>query len=86
MNPATITLDAATLARAEKLAAQYHCTVEELLRHLVQEKAVPERPASGDIVGFLADEPELVDRIMDDVYRTRETQTLRMPPNGSSAT
>lgn len=71
-NP-TIHLDEATLARAKQLAAERHCTVEELLRRLVEESSATEPPGAEDIVGILADEPEVVDEIMDDIYRTRET-------------
>ncbi len=84
MDTPMIQLDEATLARARQLAAAGHCTVEELLRKLVTEKAVAECESAADLVGLLADEPELVDRIMDDVYRTREIQRLRTKPNGSS--
>lgn len=85
MSTAAITLDEATLARARQLAAQCHCTVEELLCSLVQERSQAAQPAGDDLIGFLADEPEVVDLIMDDVYRTRETQALRTPANGSRA-
>ncbi len=77
-----VQLDDATFAIAQELAAARHCTVEELVRILISKE---QDPASGarDLVGFLADEPELVDKILEDVYRTRETQSLRMSTNGS---
>lgn len=59
---------------------------DALVRNLVAEETVSATDEAADLVGFLADEPELVDRIMDDVYRTREGQSLRTPTNGSSDT
>lgn len=56
--------------------------LREQQRVRVHVEQVQERPVA-DLVGFLADEPELADRIMEDVYRTREAQSLRTPPNGS---
>jgi len=80
-----VRLDDATFARAQELAAARHCTVEELLRDLVLDGRVATNCTSG-LVGLLADEPELVDQILEDVYRTRETQPLRTPPDGSDPT
>lgn len=77
MNKTTIELDETTTNRARKLADLRHCTVDELVRHLISE--APIDTAEGDLVGMLADEPELVDQIMQDVYRTRESQGLRTP-------
>lgn len=74
MDPTTIRLDDMTLAAAKQLAADCHCTVEELVRDLVAEKASSRKAPEGDLEGFWADEPDLADRIMDEVYRTR---TLR---------
>lgn len=49
------------------------------------EQGAPAGPdEASDLVGLLADEPELVDQIMEDVYRTRAIQPLRTPSNGSS--
>jgi hypothetical protein len=35
-------------------------------------------PRESGLVGLMADEPDIVDQIIDDIYRTRETQTLRV--------
>lgn len=36
-------------------------------------------PALPAIWGLMADEPELVDQVVADIYKTRETQPLRQP-------
>ncbi len=58
------------------LAAERHCTVGELIAAQVRDKGAA--PAQLPlIVGMFADEPDLMDEVMADVYRTRETQSLR---------
>ncbi|MBX3415738.1 MAG: hypothetical protein KF708_23845 [Pirellulales bacterium] len=84
MTSPAIQLDAATFARAEQLAAERRCTVPELLRSLVEQTPVAPTAVAGDLMGLMSDEPELVDQIMDDVYRTRSRQKLRVDSNGSS--
>lgn len=85
MTTPAIQLDAATLAKAEQLASERHCTVPELLRSLVEQTTTAPPQVAGDLVGLMADEPELVDQIMDDVYRTRASQKLRADSNGSGS-
>lgn len=90
----SINLDDDTAARARQLANARHCTVEELLKQLVaaSEPSPPARasePAdTGEcgLIGMLADEPELVDQLLEDIYRTRENTPLRLPVDGSDAT
>ena len=82
MDTITIQLDEGTLARAKQLAAARRCSLDELLRSLIAESAAAD---AADLVGFLADEPELADRILEDVYQTRERQSLRTPPHGSGS-
>ena len=75
----SIQLDDETAARARQLASSRHCTVEELLKQLVaatepNPQALATEPADTEacgLIGMLADEPELVDQLLDDIYRTR---------------
>lgn len=83
METVTLHLDEATLACAKRLAARYRCSIEELVRKLVSDQAAVEPATGSDLIGYLADEPDLADKVMEDVYRTRATQTLRTPTDGS---
>lgn len=77
MDESLIRVDEQTLSKAKQLAGARRCTVEQLLRDLVIEKAVVETQAHQDLVGFLADEQKLAGRIMDDVYSSRSQSRLR---------
>ena len=66
-------IDERLLERARQLAAARNCSVNEILEQALDRLESP--PASGEsIIGLLADEPELADRIIEDVYRTRESR------------
>jgi len=90
----SIQLDDDTVTRAQRLAAARQCTVEELLRELVAATEArtatnePTPAADGEcgLIGMLADEPELVDQLLEDIYRTRETTPMRLPLDKSDAT
>lgn len=83
MDTRAIRLDDQTLAQAAQLAASRNCTIEELLRSLVAKEIDSGSGNTNGLVGFLSDEPELADQIMEDVYRSRATQSQRTPRNGS---
>jgi hypothetical protein len=58
------------------LAEERNCTVGELIAaHVRDTGAAPSQLPL--IVGIFADESDLMDEVMADVYRTRETQSLR---------
>jgi hypothetical protein len=63
------------------LAEQRQCTVGELIVALVSEQGAAPPPLP-PFVGLFANEPELMDQVMEDVYRTRETQQLREGNDG----
>jgi predicted transcriptional regulator len=66
------------LERVRRLAEQSHRSVDDILNEALDKMVGPLKPQSS-IVGLFADEPELVDQILDDVYRTREQGQLRLP-------
>jgi hypothetical protein len=71
-------IDPAVLERARRLAEEAHCSVDEILQKALDE--IERRPtARGSIIGLLADDPDLADQILEDVYRTREQSRLRVP-------
>ena len=69
-----------TLKMAARIAQQRHCTVDELIRAILQPIDKPPRPGRG-IIGLMSDEPELMDEVMKSVYEDRERRSLRQPAN-----
>lgn len=65
-------LDKQTLRQAEKLAAGRKLTLEELLQEIIATLAKPADPFRG----LFRDEPEVLDRIVEEAMSARETQPL----------
>ena len=74
-------IDERLLERARQLALARNCSVDEILEQAL-DRLGPPSPASESVIGLLADEPELADRLIEDVYRTRESSQLRRPGHG----
>lgn len=77
----SISTDADRYQELVALAELRQCSVGELIVALVRETGKAPNPLP-NFVGLFAAEPELMDRVMEDVYQTRETQTLRSNGNG----
>jgi hypothetical protein len=70
-------LDEQTLEQARELAAARHVSVEDLLREALSHLSAP--PAEDDpITGMFADEPELLDRIVEEAMQARERDPFRL--------
>jgi hypothetical protein len=76
MESINLSLDPQTLQWARQLAEVRGCTIDELFASFVLQHKHTGEPSDG-LIGSLSDEPELVDAILDDVYKTRESQQLR---------
>jgi tRNA(fMet)-specific endonuclease VapC len=63
MEKIELQLDEQTLARALKLAASRQCTLEELVKEIIEKMEVSET-ADEPFLGMFADEPELIDQVM----------------------
>jgi hypothetical protein len=76
MTKIEVQLDEQTLARAMKLAESRHCTLDELIRDMIENLEAFE---VGDepFLGMFADEPELIDQVMESVMMAREAHPLR---------
>jgi hypothetical protein len=76
-----IQIDAELLERARRLAKERHCSIDEIIREALNKI---ERPSQQPrpLIGLFADDPSLADKVLDDVYRTREQGTLRQPNHG----
>jgi hypothetical protein len=69
-------LDEQTLANARKLAAARHVSVEELLKEALSHLGVP--PAADPVAGMFADDPELLDQIVEEAMQARERDPFRL--------
>lgn len=77
METIELQLDEQTLEQARKLAAARHVSVEELLKEALGRLDVA--PAADDpITGMFADEPELLDQIVEEAMQVRERDPFRL--------
>jgi hypothetical protein len=76
METIELQLDTQTLGRARKLAASRQCTLEELLKALIEHLEVAE-PGDDRCLGMFADEPMLMDQVVTSAMQAREVHPLR---------
>ena len=69
------------LDRLRRLADECQCSVEDVLERAL-DKIEPPKASAHSILGLFADEPDLADEILEDVYRNREEGRLRVPNDG----
>jgi hypothetical protein len=81
MRTAQLTVDPELFNKLTAMAEERRCTVGELIAALIRERGSAPPPVP-PFVGLFADEPELMDQIMADVYRTRESPLRSEPANG----
>ncbi len=70
-----IELDDETLVRAKEMAEKNHCTLQELLKVMIEQLAVPP-VLNYPLLGGWEDEAELVDEILADIMRDRAAHPL----------
>lgn len=69
-------LDEQALERAQRIAEARSCTVEQLIKELIEHLTVAE--TTDDVfLGMFAQEPELIDQVMESAMRAREAHPLR---------
>jgi hypothetical protein len=68
-------LDAPTLERTRRLAHDRGATIEQLLIQLIEQLDAADR--SDAVLGSFSDEPDVLDHVIEDAMRARETQVLR---------
>lgn len=71
-----IRLDKETLERARRLAESRRCTLEQLVKELLEQAGVAEA-TSDPFLGMFAQEPELMDQVVESAMRAREEHLLR---------
>ncbi len=64
------------IERARRIAARQQCSVADVFERAL-DKLDPDLQGGDSIIGLFADEPELADQIMEDVYRNREQGKMR---------
>jgi len=73
-----IEIDEETLARARKLAAARRCSLDELVKAFIQQETKPISSVD-TMLGMFADEPELLDEVVESAMQARERDPLRQP-------
>ena len=69
-------LDQETLERAQRVATQRQSTLEGLLKEIIEFLAGPE-PAQDPFLGMFANNPELMDQVVEFAMAAREAHSLR---------
>jgi len=71
-----IELDTQTIERARRLAEVHHCTVEQLLREMIEN--LGSTAIEQDVfLGMFAEEPEVIDQMLEMAMQAREQHPLR---------
>jgi hypothetical protein len=76
MTKIEVQLDEQTLARAMKLAESRHCTLDELIKEMIENLEAFEA-VDEPLLGMFADDPELIDQVMESAMMAREAHPLR---------
>jgi hypothetical protein len=76
MQTLQLELDEQTAGRVQRLAAVRQITPEELIRELVTQ-AEEAAPVKDPFLGLLADEPELIEQIVEEAMIARERYPFR---------
>jgi len=71
MEKIELQLDEQTLARALRLAEFRRCSLEELITEIIEQMEVSET-ADDPFLGMFADEPELIDQVIESIMMARE--------------
>ena len=75
METIELQLDKQTLERARWLAQLRHCTLSELIAEGINKLTAAESPKDR-ILGMFADEPEVVDEILEEIMKDRAAHSL----------
>ncbi len=69
-------LDEKTVARARQLAERRNCSLNQLIKDFIEQEARPATSAD-TVLGMFADEPELLDEVIESAMYARERDPLR---------
>lgn len=69
-------LDEQTLDRAKRLSKLRQCTLEELIKDIIEQIRLVD-PAHNHVLGMFADEPGLMDQVVESAMVAREQHPFR---------
>lgn len=75
MEKIELQLDEKTLEKARWLAKSRHCDLSQLITYAIDKLAVTEAD-NYPLLGLYADEPELIDEILEEIMRDRAAHPL----------
>ena len=76
METIQLKLDKPTFERAKRLSALRQCSLDELIKQMIEQTRMTEL-IQNNLLGMFADEPELMDQAMESVMSAREQHPLR---------
>ena len=76
MTTIELEIEEQTFEQIQRLADSRGCSWQELVKDLLRQ-AVPPDGTEGVFLGLFADEPELIDQVVEAAMRAREEQPLR---------
>lgn len=78
MTTIKLQFDEQTLERVQQLAVLRHSTIEILVKEMIELLSVIEVP-DDSLLGMFAQEPELINQVVESAMKARETTPLRLP-------
>jgi predicted DNA-binding ribbon-helix-helix protein len=76
METIKLQVDEGTWSKAKQVAEARHCTVEDLIRELIDQLTTA-AATKDPLWGMMADEPDLMDQVLDSALRARSEDALR---------
>lgn len=66
----------------DQVKAGHFSTKDQVVMEALEHFKLTHMPARDPLLGLFADEPELMDEVVESAMRDRETRPLRVPSNG----
>ncbi|MBT4497807.1 MAG: hypothetical protein HOC74_08805 [Gemmatimonadetes bacterium] len=76
METIELQVDEGTWSKAKQMAEARHCTVEDLIRELINQLTAA-TATKDSLLGMMADEPDLMDQVLDSALQARSKDALR---------
>jgi hypothetical protein len=77
MEKVELEIEERTLERARRLAASRHCSLGQLVSQALDQLGAPGHVTTNLVLGVFADEPELMDQVVESAMVAREQHPLR---------
>mgnify|MGYP003973774869 CR=1 FL=1 len=76
METIELQVDEGPWSKAKQMAEARHCTVEDLIRELINQLTAA-TATKDSLLGMMADEPDLMDQVLDSALQARSKDALR---------